>query len=363
MARRRPKGLVFVSYARADKERVEPLVKVLASRFSVTWDHDIQAGNSWRRILMHQLDIARCVVVVWTKTSVDRDFVWEEVERVQKRKGNIVPVKLDAGAQTPLGFGRMQEIDLTSWTGRANAALDELIACVGRLLDRPSRQRQYVPTLADGNSAIDVSVRATGELDRLSDKIRTLGGVLIPGAGPVKDLIGSLEEIHRTYASVSEAIARFVAPAGRKGTISVKPYLAVERGDLVDSIDENRGHCTRILEYYFRVDGIRDWLASRLEAGKLKTLDETFERLSTADGDLFESLTRIGAVMTEESSAIVGLLFAGQEKIARKRILDGRETLLPLQRSLSQAMSNLHTIASSLGYVPRGHRLSRKRRK
>ena len=35
MARRVTKGLVFVSYAHADRMRVEPLVRFLAARFNV----------------------------------------------------------------------------------------------------------------------------------------------------------------------------------------------------------------------------------------------------------------------------------------------------------------------------------------
>ena len=49
MARRKQKGMVFVSYAHADRERVEPLVKVLANRFNVWWDRGIGLGEKWRR--------------------------------------------------------------------------------------------------------------------------------------------------------------------------------------------------------------------------------------------------------------------------------------------------------------------------
>jgi hypothetical protein len=178
----------------------------------------------------------------------------------------------------------------------------------------------------------------------------------MPGAGPVEDLLSTLEEVHRTYYAVSEAISRFVAPAVRQRTIDVKPYLAMERGQLTSLIENNRGHCTRIVEYYARVGGLRDWLEPRLEPEKLKLLDETFGQLGTADGDLFAALVGVGDVLTGEASAIAGLVLAGQQEIARKRILDGRKKVLPLERSLSGAMSRLQRLETSLGFVPRVHK-------
>ena len=121
MPQLRPKRLVFISYAHADRARVEPLVKVLASRFNVWWDRGIELGEDWRRTLMDHLDSARCVVVVWTATSVDREFIWSEVERVKDR-GIVIPVKLDRNARIPVGFDRMHHLDLSAWTGRATKA-------------------------------------------------------------------------------------------------------------------------------------------------------------------------------------------------------------------------------------------------
>jgi hypothetical protein len=294
-------------------------------------------------------------VVVWTAASVGRDFIWSELDRVKDR-GIVVPVKLDQNARIPPGFDQMQHLDLRSWTGRRTKALHELFARIDRLLARPARVRPYTPTLTTGAWQLERSLQATGQLERLSDDIRTIRGVLMPGTGPVEDLLSTLEEVHRTYTSVSDAIGRFVAPAVRRGAIDVKPYLAMERGQLATLIENNRGHCTRIVEYYARVGGLRDWLEPRLAADKLKVLDETFGALGNADGDLFEALVGVGDVLTGEASAIAGLVLAGQQEIARKRILDGRKKLLPLERGLSKAMSSLQHVESSLGFVPRTDR-------
>jgi hypothetical protein len=347
--------MVFVSYAHDDRKRVEPLMKVLAARFNVWWDRDIELGETWRRTLIEKLDAARCVVVVWTAASVDRDFIWSELDRVKDR-GIVVPVKLDQNARIPPGFDQMQHLDLTPWTGRRSKALQELFARVNRLLARPARVRAYTPTLTSGRWQLKRSLQATKQLERLSEDIRTIGGVLMAGTGPVEDLLSTLEEVHRTYTSVSDAIGRFVAPAVRRGPIDAKPYLAMERGQLATLIENKRGHCTRIVEYYARVGGLRDWLELRLKADKLRLLDETFGQLGNADGDLFEALIGVGDLLTGEASAIAGLILAGQQPMARERILDGRKKLLPLERGLAKAMSGLQRVESSLGFVPRTHK-------
>ena len=341
---------------------VEPLVKFLAARFSVWWDKELEPGDTWRRTIAEKLDSARCVVVVWTAASVDRDFIWSELDRVRDR-GIVIPVKLDQNATVPLGFDQWQHVDLTSWTGRDTVALKELFARINRLLARPFRAQAYTPTLTSDTWTLDHSLQATQELQRLSENIQTIGGILLPDGGPVEDLLGSFEEVHRTYAAVSEAIGRFLAPAVRRGPINVKPYLAMERGELTTLIEDKRGHCTRIVEYYGRVGGLREWLVPRLAKDKLETLDETFSKLGTADGDLFDALARVGDLLTGEASAIAGLLLAEQQVIARKRILEGREKLLPLETSLSKAMGSLQRIGSSLGFVPQGRkRKTRKKR-
>jgi hypothetical protein len=351
MAQRRPKGMVFVSYAHEDLKRVEPLMKALVARFNVWWDRDIELGEIWRRTLIEKLDSARCVVVVWTAASVGRDFIWSELDRVKDR-GIVIPAKLDQNARIPPGFDQMQHLDLTSWTGRRTKALQELFVRINRLLARPAHARARMPTLKTGAWQLERSLQATGQLERLSEDIRTIGGVLMPGTGPVEDLLSTLEEVHRTYTSVSNAIGRFVAPAVRRGPIDVKPYLAMERGQLATLIENNRGHCTRIVEYYARVGGLRDWLVPRLTPNKLKVLDESFGQLGNADGDVFEALVGVGDLLTGEASAIAGLVLAGQQEIARERILDGRKKLLPLERGLSNAMSSLQRVESSLGFVP-----------
>ena len=71
---------VFVAYNREDHARIAPSADALErSGLSLWWDEIIPAGASWRRTILRSLDLARCVVVVWSTLSVSAsgEFVQE----------------------------------------------------------------------------------------------------------------------------------------------------------------------------------------------------------------------------------------------------------------------------------------------
>ena len=57
---------------------------------------------------------ARCVIVLWSKTSVDSDWVRNEAEE-GKRKGTLVPALID-DVGMPLEFRRIQAANLVGWS-------------------------------------------------------------------------------------------------------------------------------------------------------------------------------------------------------------------------------------------------------
>ena len=57
---------IFISYARADRNKVRPLAKTLEEMgWSVWWDARIRSGEAFDQIIEKELDEARCVVVVF----------------------------------------------------------------------------------------------------------------------------------------------------------------------------------------------------------------------------------------------------------------------------------------------------------
>ena len=62
---------IFLSYAREDLERVQPLVKAIEFQGYTVWKHDaeLRPGDDWQREMERAISAAKCVVVVWSQAS------------------------------------------------------------------------------------------------------------------------------------------------------------------------------------------------------------------------------------------------------------------------------------------------------
>ncbi len=70
---------LFISYARADRERIEPLAEALEREgISVWWDRRLSGGDEFTREIQARLDEARAVLVAWSARSVDSHWVADE---------------------------------------------------------------------------------------------------------------------------------------------------------------------------------------------------------------------------------------------------------------------------------------------
>jgi hypothetical protein len=128
---------IFISYAREDENWVQTLVRGLEERgLSVFWDRNIPAGQTWRTHIGRSLNNARCVVVVWSRHSIESQWVAEEADE-GKQKGILVPVLLDAVAP-PIGFRSIQAADLSDWQpGRESSRFLQFVGDVERLCSKP----------------------------------------------------------------------------------------------------------------------------------------------------------------------------------------------------------------------------------
>jgi hypothetical protein len=110
---------IFISYAREDLHRVEPIVRELLNLgWRVFIDRNILPGSYWRGEIDKALKETCCVLVVWSSASVnDRLHPWvhEEAECGRQRE-ILVPLCLD-GVEQPRGFGSVQSVDLSGWNG------------------------------------------------------------------------------------------------------------------------------------------------------------------------------------------------------------------------------------------------------
>ena len=137
---------VFLSYARADRARVANIVAALeANGFEVWWDALIDGGAIFSKTIAAALDKSDAVVVVWSKASVESNWVLDEAT-VGLDGRRLVPVSID-GSESPLGFRQYHAIDLSAWRGDSRSpewastlrAITSVAATAGNLPMRAAR--------------------------------------------------------------------------------------------------------------------------------------------------------------------------------------------------------------------------------
>jgi TolB-like protein/Tfp pilus assembly protein PilF len=133
-AENRPRtSRIFLSYARVDRPQVAVIATALeAEGFEVWWDALIDGGAAFSRAIAEALEASTVVIVVWSKTSVESDWVLDEAMHGRDLK-KLIPLTID-GVHAPLGFRQYQTIDLSAWRGdRGASAWSELLRAVAGL--------------------------------------------------------------------------------------------------------------------------------------------------------------------------------------------------------------------------------------
>lgn len=205
---------IFLSYARDDRGRVAQIAHALeAAGYSLWWDPAIHPGESFRAEIEREIKASKCVLVVWTKTSITRNWVIEEAEDGLQR-GILVPVLLDdVAAEIPRGFRHVQGADLRHWHGDASAAEWRL------LLETVSRS-VVAPSLPPKMQRPSLWARL-GESGRLTVTAATAFIAALVAAyftiAPLRDAVGARLGLHRpgsVFADCPGCPDMVVVPAG-----------------------------------------------------------------------------------------------------------------------------------------------------
>ena len=113
--------------------------------WSVWWDLKIPPGKMSEEVIKQALDKAKCVIVLWSQTSVRSNWVKTEAS-VAFRRGILIPALIDDNAEIPLEFFRLHASRLTDWQGQPeDPQFVALKSAVAELLG------EVAPPHADGN--------------------------------------------------------------------------------------------------------------------------------------------------------------------------------------------------------------------
>ena len=105
---------VFLSRASADSvESAAIAAALVATGFNVKSDEDIMGGDDYRRKIKSYIESAAAVVVVWSRQSVESQWVRAEA-RVANAHGVYVPVRVET-CEIPLGLDEVQVVDMRGW--------------------------------------------------------------------------------------------------------------------------------------------------------------------------------------------------------------------------------------------------------
>lgn len=125
---------IFISYAREDQAKASALVRRLEQEgWEIWWDQELIPGEVWDDRIQKAVDEAQCVIVLWSKESVQSEWVRAEAREARRQK-ILIPILLDQ-VKLPMPFSLIQSGKLVGWTGDPDdPRLDPLVAAVNKRL-------------------------------------------------------------------------------------------------------------------------------------------------------------------------------------------------------------------------------------
>ena len=129
---------IFISYASEDRERARQIAAALTGRgWSVWWDRQIPFGKTFDKVIEENLAQAKCVVVLWTKHSVESPWVRAEASDGFSRE-MLLPVVMERDLKLPLQFKMLQAANLADWhPDEPHEEFQRLLKNIESLLNSP----------------------------------------------------------------------------------------------------------------------------------------------------------------------------------------------------------------------------------
>ncbi|MCB1722213.1 MAG: toll/interleukin-1 receptor domain-containing protein [Chromatiaceae bacterium] len=147
-------GQIFISYANEDTESARRLAGAFEGLgWTVWWDKQIPPGMDYAQVIEKAVNEASCIVVLWSKHSIDSRWVHTEAAvGADRRIVATVIVDETPGEKVPFEFRRLQAVNLNDWTpGVPHAGFELLANRIRSILNEP--QRPVEPVVTGGGMA------------------------------------------------------------------------------------------------------------------------------------------------------------------------------------------------------------------
>ena len=228
---------LFLSYAHADAKRAEAFASALTARgYTVWWDTMIEGGASFAKSIRAALDAADVVIVLWSKTSIESDWVADEAAQGRDRK-RLVPLSLD-GSLPPLGFRQYQTIDLSGRGVKPSAAqIERIERAIGAAIGQKAsaRSRAIAPPGVDRRRALAIGGGATAVLAGGGGVFAFRDSLFGPGAAersiavlPFKNLSGDATQAYLSDGLTDEVRSALTRNVGLKVLAATSSNTAQE---------------------------------------------------------------------------------------------------------------------------------------
>jgi hypothetical protein len=107
---------IFISYKREEQPQAKVLAVALERQgWSVWWDPKLRAGEHFDDVIERALREAKCVIVLWSRRSVESRYIRDEATYALNRE-KLVPVAIE-DVRPPFRFEGLQTARLSDWDG------------------------------------------------------------------------------------------------------------------------------------------------------------------------------------------------------------------------------------------------------
>jgi TIR domain len=162
---------IFISYKREEQAIARNLANAFETQgWTVWWDPKLRAGERFNDVIEKALKESKCVVVMWSKRSVESEYVRDEAIYALNRS-KLVPVMIEE-VELPFRFEGLHTRSLLAWDGsKAFPEFRRLVDDISTILRRQrfeeEKNQQEVK-----QRCLEVEAQHKAEEDRLRRRER-----------------------------------------------------------------------------------------------------------------------------------------------------------------------------------------------